>query len=133
MGIDKNMLQGGFIENARYLLQVTDTPQRELGTYLDTDTSLVSRYLGGKTEPSYIRVMQIADFFSRKLGQFISLDELVGRTEDKVFKVTKAAEPNMEGVKSVKVGQVVGTLDLKKKKAMQLMRDLLEQLEKESE
>jgi transcriptional regulator with XRE-family HTH domain len=73
---------------------------------------MISRYINGKSEPTVERIIAMADFFSKKLGEYISLDEMVGRVKPESFELK---EPKIDPEVVKKFKEILPYLeDLKK-------------------
>jgi transcriptional regulator with XRE-family HTH domain len=76
----KTKVFSSFAHGIKVLLHSTQSTYQQLAIYLDVDTSTISRYANGKTEPPISVMIKIADYFSHKLGYWIPIDVIIGRT-----------------------------------------------------
>lgn len=77
------------------LVNTTHKSKKELAEFVNIPVTLVYKWLNNETNPSFNNLILIADFYE------ISVDYLVGRTEDDSSVKTKNLIPFDENVKTI--------------------------------
>lgn len=93
--------------------------QRELAKLLNIAPSTLANYEVGKREPDFVTLCKIADFFQ------ISIDYLLGRTDEKIGQETKPA--NDIDLDNIQLFPAAGTQDDKEHELKQELKDYLKE------
>lgn len=57
--------------------------QDQVAKFLSISQPAYSLYENGKVEMNFENLIRLADFFSARLGRWVSVDELIGRIDSK--------------------------------------------------